>query len=588
MNKNVSISSVLGKIFNELGRHKKTIFTLLCLSLISAGFDITVPIVIQHIIDKIIISLTNQNAISLWYFIFASAGILIPTISSRILKDIYDYKLFQEATRLEDYFRDKAYRKYLDLHTLYHHSVSSGQIIGRIDRGATGIYSIVNDIIGQNLFIPLIYVGVVFGILVVKNFWIAVIVFIPLPIYLALIQKLSRQIYEIDKKVIDQFENAAKEQYDAAGNVMTIKKFIQEEKEADSQKKMREIGRDIQYTAERLWNKMDVLQSIVSTLGRAALLIYAGYLIIHRSITVGELTLFMSLQSMIYAPMFQLSILLPRLRRNIARVEKLFSVIDESVEITDAKDATVFSHLEKNIIFSNVWFRYGENTPYAIKNINVVIPKGKVTALVGRSGSGKTTFVNLILRAYDTTQGNITFDGVNIKTVTQKSLRGQIAVVSQEIDLFSRSIRENISYGHSEANIKDIETAAKIALAHDFIIQLEKNYDTIVGERGVKLSGGQRQRIGIARAIFHNPQLLILDEATSHLDTVSERIVQKATDAVMRDRTAIVIAHRLSTVLKADQIIVFDHGNIETIGRHEELLKNSVIYKRLYDLQFSD
>ncbi len=586
--KKVSISAVLWRLLKELKSRKKSIILLFCLSVFSAGFDISVPMIIQHIIDTIVDSFTGKRIINSWYFIFAGIAILIPTVLGKALRNIYEYRLFQETTKLEDYFRDKAYKKYLCLHALYHNSVGSGQIISRIERGAVGIYSIMNDIVGQNLFIPSIYVVVIFAVLAVKNFWIALIVFLPLPIYIFLIRKLSEKIYEIDKKINDQFEDAAKEQYDVASNAMTVKRFSQEEREAENQKNMRAIGRDIQYAAERLWSKMDILQNIVSASGKIGVIFYAGYLILHQAITVGEFMLFMSLQGMVYNPIFQLSLLLPRLRRNIARVEKLLSVVDEPIEILDAENAIVLPKFKNRVIFENVWFKYGEKLPFVLKNVNVVIKKGQMTALVGRSGSGKTTFINLLLRAYEATQGRVTFDDMDIKVVTQKSLRKQIAVVPQEVDLFSRSVAENISYSYPNADIKDIESAAKIALAHDFIVQLEKGYNTVVGERGMKLSGGQRQRIGIARAIFNNPQILVLDEATSHLDTASERIVQKATDSVMHGRTTIVIAHRLSTILKADQIIVFDHGNIEAIGKHEELLEKSVIYKHLYDLQFSD
>jgi ABC-type multidrug transport system fused ATPase/permease subunit len=219
--------------------------------------------------------------------------------------------------------------------------------------------------------------------------------------------------------------------------------------------------------------------------------------------------------------------------------------------------------------------------------VSAKIPAKSIVALVGRSGSGKTTFINLLLRSFDVDEGAILIDGTNIRDATQESLRRQIAVVPQEVDLFSRSIAENIAYGTEDARRENIIEAAKSALAHDFIMKTEKEYETIVGERGIKLSGGERQRVGIARAIFKNPRILILDEATSHLDTESERLIQAATENLMRDRTTIIIAHRLSTIMRADKILVFAKGELEAEGTHKELLTKSPTYRRLHEMQFS-
>jgi len=244
--------------------------------------------------------------------------------------------------------------------------------------------------------------------------------------------------------------------------------------------------------------------------------------------------------------------------------------------------------LHEKIEFKNVTFSYNEGGEPALKNINVTIPAGKTYALVGRSGSGKTTFINLLLRSYDPQKGEILVDGTDIKTIKQESLRRQIAVVPQEVDLFSRTIAQNIGYGQDKISEMQVENAAKTALAADFILKLEKGYETIVGERGIKLSGGERQRIGIARAVLRDPKILILDEATSHLDTESEQLITRATDALVKDRTSLIIAHRLSTVIHADKIMVFNKGEIEAVGAHHELLQSSATYKKLHDLQFAD
>lgn len=581
------IWSILGRVLGEFIRNKRVVTVLLVLSLFAAAFDVSIPIINQKLIDALVNSLVSGEEFTSWHLAIIAASILVATLIGRSLTNAYGYRLFQEVTKIEDRFRDRAYAKYLNLDTYYHHSNSSGQIIGRIDRGAVGLYAILHDIVGQSLVVPAIYFVVILTILVFKDPFIALLVVLPLPTYLFLVRSWSRQVYEIDRRAHDQFELAGREQYDVASNVMTVKRFTQENREALSQQDMRSAAREIQYGAEKLWNRMDMLQATLAAAGRVVVLFFAGSLVMRGEITIGELTLFLSLQSMVYAPMFQLSVLFPRLRRNIARAERLFQVIDEPIEILDSPGAQELSPLSHEVIFQNVWFRYHNESPLVLKGIDLKIEKGKVVALVGRSGSGKSTAVNLLVRAYEPTSGAILIDGHDIKGVTQKSLRRQIATVSQEVELLGRSVKENIRYGRPDATDLEVEEAARVALAHEFIEKLEEGYDTIVGERGLKLSGGQRQRVSIARAILRNPMVLILDEALSQLDTLSERLVQEATDRVMAGRTVIIIAHRLSTVMRADQIVVFDHGDIEAVGKHEELLSKSLIYKRLYELQFA-
>ncbi len=344
---------------------------------------------------------------------------------------------------------------------------------------------------------------------------------------------------------------------------------------------------------------METTQTVIATVGRISVILLGGYFVVIGQSTIGEFVLFITLQNMAYSPLAQLSNVFPRLRRNLSRAERIFGILDEPLHVTDTSSAKELPPLAKDVVFANVSFRYGPERQWALRNISLTIPAGKTVALVGRSGSGKTTFINLLLRSFDPTEGGIAIDGHDLRDVTQESLHRQIAVVPQEVDLFSRTIGDNIAYGygtlhpHTSQGVgagpsRDaIVTAAKTALAHDFILKTEKGYDTLVGERGIKLSGGERQRIGIARAVFRDPRILILDEATSHLDTESERLIREATDTLVKGRTSFIIAHRLSTVLHADNILVFAHGEMEAMGTHEELLAKSPTYKRLYDLQFS-
>lgn len=563
---------------------------LLFLVLLSSAFDITVPFISQKLIDRLIAFFTGGGIAPISVLLWSAVGILVATVLARFLKSLYDYRLFKLVTTVEDQLRYRTYEKYLRLHSLFHHGVSSGQIIGRIDRGGVGMYAVLNDIIGHNLLPPLTVFLAVFAVLIYKNPLIGAVVFIPLPIYIFAVRKLTQRIYEIERRVNEQFDAVNKEEYDVAGNVLTVKKFAQEQVEIETQRKLRNKARQIQYEAEHLWAIMENIQTAIGTTGRIAVIILAGFLVVRGSATIGEFVLYITLQNMAYSPLAQLSNVLPRMRRNLGRSEKMFEILDEPVSVVDKPHAVALPPFAQHIDFQDMSFSYqGSGKKHrALRNIRLRIPAGTTVALVGRSGSGKTTFINLLLRSFDPTEGAILIDDYDLRDVTQDSLRSQMAVVPQEVDLFSRTIRENIAYGRPQVPDAELIRAAKTALAHDFIMKLEHGYDTVVGERGIKLSGGERQRIGIARAVLRDPRILILDEATSHLDSESERLIQKATKDLIKNRTSFIIAHRLSTVIHADLILVFKQGTIEAMGTHAELMKKSPTYQLLHDLQFQD
>lgn len=272
-------------------------------------------------------------------------------------------------------------------------------------------------------------------------------------------------------------------------------------------------------------------------------------------------------------------------KEGTAAAERVFSLLDTESSIKNSPEAVVISSFSNDIVFSNASFKY-EKSDYVLKNINLKINKGSIVAIVGPSGAGKSTLVDLIPRFYDLTEGELCFDGTNIKSIDLNSLRSQMGIVTQETILFNDSVRNNIAYGEKDIPIEQIIEAAKAANAHKFISGFEKGYDTVTGDRGVKLSGGERQRISIARALLKNPPILILDEATSSLDTESEIQVQQAIERLMQGRTSIVIAHRLSTIQNADMIVVLNKGEIAETGTHSQLLLTSGLYKKLYDLQF--
>ena len=277
-----------------------------------------------------------------------------------------------------------------------------------------------------------------------------------------------------------------------------------------------------------------------------------------------------------------------QIQTGLASSERVFSILDTQITVHDKETTYNLNEFKESICFKNVYFKYELGEKPSLKNINITIEKGDTIAIVGTSGAGKSTFVDLIPRFYDVTTGEIIIDGINIKDIRIKELRGQLGIVTQNTILFNDTIFHNISYGMKNITKDDIIKAAKAAYADEFIINLPNQYDTKIGEDGILLSGGQRQRISIARAILRNPNILILDEATSSLDSESEKFVQNAIDNLVKDRTVILIAHRLSTIKNANKILVFDKGEIVESGNHQELYIMDGIYKRLYDLQFSE
>ncbi|HZQ50851.1 MAG TPA: ABC transporter ATP-binding protein [Bryobacteraceae bacterium] len=569
------------RIIALFGRHRRMVVGLGFLILIASLLDLAVPFLTRGLIDQILHSLQSKQDGSLQMLILAAFGIFGATVCTRLLRSFYNYRLVHAASQVEDEVKTAAFANFLRQDTAYHGGINTGEVVGALDRGGTAVYIILYEILGQNLLPPLLVVIGVLTSLILKNPWIAAIVFLPLPAYVLSISRLGPRMHETENLVSRAFEKVTKESYDIASNVRVVKKFSREEQESATQRRLLGSARAEHFRAERLWAFVENTQSFIATAGRVGVIAFGGYLVLTRQCTVGDYVLFISMQDMVYGPISQLSIILPKLRRNVSRAERMFEILEERPAICDAPDAELLAAAEHSVEFRNLSFRYPGTDRWTLKDVNFSVRSGSTVALIGLSGSGKSTLMNLLQRLYDPQEGAILIDGHDIRNVTLRSLRDQISVVPQEVELFSRTITENIAYGQDALREGAVEQAARMAQAHDFIMRCENGYETQVGERGLKLSGGERQRIGIARAIVRDPKILILDEATSHLDNESERLIQAAMEQIAENRTCFIIAHRLSTVRKADTVVVFAEGGVEAAGTYDELWTISPTFRKL-------
>jgi subfamily B ATP-binding cassette protein MsbA len=427
------------------------------------------------------------------------------------------------------------------------------------------------------------------AIILIMSWQLTMVILAIVPLAVLGIILLGRIIRRLSKQVQDNLADVTATAEEALTGVRIVKSFAREPYEVTR------YGDSVERLFQTSLKRVKVRAIVSPIIGFlafstiAVVLWVGGRLVIGGQLTPGELVAFLLYTIMVASPIGTFTALYSQFQQAIGASERVFELLDTPPEMQDDADAQPLPPIQGTVCFSHVSFDYEDQSQARIvlHDVNLTAQPGQVVALVGPSGAGKTTLVNLIPRFYDPTQGHILIDGRDIRHVQIRSLREQIGIVPQETALFSGSVGDNIRYGKLDATQDEIEAAAKAANAHDFILGLAQGYDTLVGERGVKLSGGQRQRVAIARAILKDPRILILDEATSSLDTESEQAVQEALDRLMRDRTTFVIAHRFSTIVSADRILVLEGGRIVEQGTHAELLAHeNGPYRRMYALQF--
>jgi ATP-binding cassette subfamily B protein len=553
----------------------------LILLLVLTGLSLTIPEIIRQVIDVGL----KQGQVS---FLITAALILFGIgVLNSSLTYLQRYLNEWVASHIGYDLRNRLYDHIQHLSFSYHDHAQTGQLISRTIEDVRAVERFAGSSVIELSQVVLLLVGVTI-LLFITNPRLAAIALLPM-IPLILIttdfgKRVSNYFLDVDNALGDL---SARLQENISG-VQVVRAFAREHYEIQrfGQANRTLFNARIKVIFE--WSKIMPSSQFLVTAGTLLILWFGGQMVMRGSMTIGELVAFNSYLLLLAGPAQQLTWLVNTAGEAAAGAQRAFTVLDTPLEIESTPGQPILPALTGQVEFRQVSFQYLGEKANALQNISLTVQPNQIVALIGTTGSGKTSLVNLIPRFYDVTEGAVLVDGYDVREVNLVSLRKQIGIVLQTSLLFSTTIRENIAYGSPEASMDEIAAAAKAAQAHEFILELPDGYDTAVGERGVTLSGGQRQRVAIARALLLNPRILILDDSTSSVDTQTELQIQRALVNLMRGRTTFVIAHRVSTVHRADVILVMDDGCIVERGTHAELLTQGGLYREIYELQLSD
>ena len=554
--------------------------TLLSLVILT-GLSLIVPRVIENVIDK---GLVDGQSSSL----LQSALILLGLgLGSAVLNLVNRYGSQWIASHVGYDLRNRMYDHIQHLPFTYHDHVQSGQLISRCIEDVRSIEQFAGGSVGDLVQFVLLTVGALY-IMIAANPLLAGIALLPMiPLILMTTifgTKIGALFFAVDTAVGDVSNRL---QENVVG-VQVVRAFAREDYEIKRFTNANQVVFKAWVYVIDEWSKIMPTTSWLTTISIILILWFGGRMVMDGTLTVGEIVAFNVYILMLAEPAQALTGLVNAGGEAAAGAQRVFEVLDTKPVIQSPSNAVIMDVLRGEVEFRHVALKYKDEKTASLNGIDLRVEPNRIVALIGQTGSGKTSLVNLIPRFYDVTEGSVFVDGVDVREVDLVSLRRQIGIVLQSSLLFSDSIAANIAYGRPDATMEDVIAAAKAAQAHEFIEGFTQGYETVVGERGVTLSGGQRQRVAIARALLMNPRILILDDSTSSVDTQTEKLIQAALDALMEGRTTFVIAHRLSTVRRADMILVMDKGQIVERGTHDELLARGGLYKEIHDLQLID
>jgi ATP-binding cassette subfamily B protein len=567
------------RLFAYSRRYLPSFIIGLLLALIAAAFEKANPYLSKLIVDDV---LKTGKFDKLGYLISLMIGaILIRAIA--LYGKLYCFEYMSQ--KIIYILRSELYDKLQAQSFEFYDKSSVGHLMNRMVGDLNAVRDLINNGYSQ-FFQSTVSLILTFIIMFSLDVSLTSIILIIVPFLFFNARTMKRKLHLVFKKIRTAFENLTSFVQENITGIRVVKSFGHEEMEKENFKEVNKDFADGNIRAADIRAKYGPRTDLIIGIGLVIILFYGGYIVMKGNMTIGDLVAFNGYMVMLRAPIKHLTNIVDQWENAMASLEKIYYIMDQKPAIENRDGAVVFYEVKGDIRFENVYFKYSNE--YVLKNINLHMPPGSVTAIMGATGSGKSTIINLIARFYDCTRGRVLIDGYDVRDVEMNSLRKHIGIILQDIFLFSDTIASNIAFGRPDATREEIERAARIADAHDFIMNLPDGYDTVVGERGVGLSGGQKQRIAIARAILSDPQILILDDATSSVDMETEREIQNTLREIMANRTTLIIAHRISSVKDADQIIYLEDGVIAERGTHQELLQMKGKYYKTFLEQYRE
>ncbi|WP_339065743.1 ABC transporter ATP-binding protein [Fusobacterium animalis] len=575
--KNKSLNIFLGYSY----RYKWHMIAVIILSIIASAMSAVPAWLSKKFVDDVLIGQNKEM------FMWIIGGIFIATVIKVISAYYSEISSNFVTETIKREIKIDIFSHLEKLPISYFKRNKLGDILSKLTNDTTSLGRI--GFIIFDMFKEFLTVLILTARMFQVDYILALVSLVLLPLIIRVVRKFTKKIRKYGRERQDTTGKVTAFTQETLSGIFVIKAFNNTNFVIDKYKDLTKEEFEQAYKTTKVKAKVSPINEVITTFMVLLVVLYGGYqILVAKRITSGDLISFVTALGLMHQPLKRLISKNNDLQDSLPSADRVVEIFDEKVETDVFGEAVEFNEKIQDIKFQNVNYKYDDSNEYVLKNINLDVKAGEIVAFVGKSGSGKTTLVNLLARFFNTDEGKITVNGVNIKNIHLDTYRNKFAIVPQETFLFGGTIKENISFGKNVSD-EEIISAAKMANAYNFIQEdLPNKFETEVGERGALLSGGQKQRIAIARALIKNPEIMILDEATSALDSESEKLVQEALDSLMEGRTTFVIAHRLSTIVRADKIVVMENGEIKEMGTHSELIAMNGIYKNLYDIQFNE